>query len=239
MTGLVRSLRDGDVARITLARAEAGNRLTNAMAADLAAALDAADDARAIVLAGEGADFCIGRDMPPPAPGSGATPASVMRDDAQPMLDLLATFRRRRQPVVVRVQGRAWGIGTVFAALADVTIAATDASFRLGELERDIPPCLALSALVDAVPAKALGWMVYSTEPMPAGSALAVGLASQVVEAAELDETVATLVRRLLGFDAAAVAAVKSYLHLAPRQDAARAADLGAALLCNVLGSRG
>jgi enoyl-CoA hydratase/carnithine racemase len=82
------------------------------MAADLAAALETAHEARAIVLAGEGADFCIGRDMPPPAPGSGATPASVMRDDAQPMLDLLAAFRRRTQPVIAAVQGRAWGIGT-------------------------------------------------------------------------------------------------------------------------------
>jgi glutamate 5-kinase len=63
------------------------------------------------------------------------------------------------------VQGRAWGIGTVFAAMCDVTIASRDASFRLGELERGIPPCIAMSALLDRMLSKALAWLVYSADP--------------------------------------------------------------------------
>jgi enoyl-CoA hydratase/carnithine racemase len=152
MTTLVEHRVDGPVATITLNRPDAGNRLTNAMAGLLGEALDQSRTARVILLRGVGADFCAGRDMQPPAPGSNVKPSDVMRDDAQPMLDLLARFRQCSQPVVCVAQGKAWGIGTVFAGIADVTFAATDATFRLGELERGIPPCLAMSVLLDCMP---------------------------------------------------------------------------------------
>src|SRR6267142_7140807 len=89
----------GEVSFITLQRPEAGNRLTNAMAAALAAALDGSRGCRVIVLRGAGTDFCVGRDMQPPAPGSRVSPLDVMRDDAGPMLELFEAFRRARQPV--------------------------------------------------------------------------------------------------------------------------------------------
>lgn len=76
----------GAVATITLARPDAGNRLTNAMAAAVAVALDASSPCRVIVLRGAGADFCLGRDMQPPKPGSNVSPLEVMREDTTPML---------------------------------------------------------------------------------------------------------------------------------------------------------
>ena len=127
----------GPVATITLARPDAGNRLTNAMAASVAAALEASGTSRVIVLRGAGADFCLGRDMQPPAPGANVSPLEVMRDDTTPMIELFDAFRRRKQPIVALVQGRAWGIGTVFAGLCDVTFATTNASFRLAEVKSE------------------------------------------------------------------------------------------------------
>ena len=229
---------DGPVTTITLARPDAGNRLTNEMAAGLAAALDASGASRLIVLRGVGHDFCLGRDMQPPAPGSGVSPQDVMREDTGPMIQLFEAFRRVRQPVLGVLQGRAWGIGMVFAGLCDVSIAAADASFRLAELERGIPPCMAMSALLDRIPPKALAYLVYSAETLDADAALAAGLISRKVEPAAIEAAVAALTARLLSFRPEAVAAVKQFLGTAPRHNEAHAALYGASVLANVLASK-
>lgn len=228
----------GEISTVTLNRADSGNRLSNAMAASMVAALAAGAQSRVIVLRGAGDDFCAGRDMQPPAPGSRVSPIDVLHGDAQPMLELLDAFRRCRQPVLAVVRGRAWGIGTVFAALADVTYAATDATFRLGELERGIPPAIALSALIDRMPPKAVAHLVYSAEPIAAQAALAAGLVSRVVEPAGLEGAVDGFLARLLTFAPDTVRAVKQYLATAPRYSEANAALYGSSLLANLLSSR-
>jgi enoyl-CoA hydratase/carnithine racemase len=238
MSEHVQSMHGDAVATIVLSRPEAGNRLTNAMAAALAGALREAHASRVIVLRGAGDDFCIGRDMAPPAPGADVSPLNVMREDAQPMIDLFDAFARCRAPIVAEVQGRAWGIGTVFAGIADLTLVSHDASFRLGELERGIPPGIALSALIDRVPPKWLAHLVYSAESVNAGSALAAGLVGRVVARGELHAERDALVQRLLGFPQDALEAVKQYLTTAPHHDPALALQYGASLLSNVLASR-
>jgi len=238
MTRFIRSTRQDRVTTITIDRASEGNRLSNAMALDLIAALDAAHDSPVIVLRASGADFCMGRDMQPPTPGSNARALDVLRDDAAPMIAMYDAFRRRRDPVIGVVSGKAWGIGLVLAAVCDMTIAASDSTFRLRELERGIPPCIAMAPLLDRIPAKALGYLVLSAEEMDAQAALMFGVVSSVVPAAELDGKLTSLVDRLLSFPPAAVAAVKLYLATAPRHNGAGAEHYGASLLANVLASR-
>jgi enoyl-CoA hydratase/carnithine racemase len=238
MPDAIRSERDGSVATLVLDRADAGNRLTNPMAVTLAASLDAAADARVIVLRASGADFCLGREIEPPAPGAGVNALDVVRDDAGPILHLYEAFRRRRQPVVALVQGRAWGIGLVLAAIADLTLAAEDSSFRLRELERGIPPCIAMAPLLDRMPVKAIGQLVYSAEEAGAAWAVQAGIVGRLVPGARLEAEGRSAVERLLSFPPEAVEAVKQYLSSAPRGDVTAAALYGASLLGTVLGSR-
>ena len=228
----------GGVATITLNRPEAGNRLTNAMAAAVADALRQTQEARVILLRGAGADFCIGRDMQPPAPGARVSPLDVMREDTGPMLDMFDAFRRVKAPVLGVVQGRAWGIGTVFAGICDVTLTTTQSTFKLAELERGIPPCIAMSPLLDRVPKKVLAHLVLSAEEMPADAALAAGLVSRVVAPDALEAAAQAFVARLLTFRPETVEAVKLYLDSAPHFNEANAALYGSSMLCNVLASR-
>jgi enoyl-CoA hydratase/carnithine racemase len=229
---------EGDVTTILLNRPEAGNRLTNAMAGAVEAGIRQAKGSRVILLRGAGADFCAGRDMQPPAPGSGVKPADVLRDDAGPMLSLFEAWRNCRAPIIGVVQGKAWGIGTVFAGLCDVTLAADSSTFRLGELERGIPPCIAMAPLLDRMPKKALAYLVLSAEEMGADAAQAHGIVSRVLPAAQLEAAVQALVKRLLGFSQASVEAVKLYLDTAPHFNDASAVTYGSSLLANVLASR-
>ncbi|MCR6476838.1 enoyl-CoA hydratase/isomerase family protein [Variovorax sp. ZS18.2.2] len=228
----------GDVATLRLQRPEANNRLTNAMALALAAALDAARDSRVIVLRAQGTDFCLGRDMAPPPPGAGVNAADVLRDDAAPIQALYDAFGRCRSPVVGIVTGRAWGIGLVLATRCDLTLCEEDSSFALRELERGIPPCIAMAPLLDRMPAKALAHLVFGAEPIGAREALAAGIVGRVVESRRLQTESDALVKRLLSFPAPAVQAVKQFLATAPRHHEPNAVLYGASLLANVLGSR-
>jgi enoyl-CoA hydratase/carnithine racemase len=228
----------GEVATLQLQRPQAGNRLTNAMALALAQALDAARDSRVIVLRAEGPDFCLGREMAPPPPGAGVNAADVLREDAGPIQVLYEAFGRCRSPVVGLVAGRAWGIGLVLAARCDLTLCEEDSSFALRELERGIPPCIAMAPLLDRMPAKALAHLVFGAEPIGAREALAAGIVGRVVENGRLQAEGDALVQRLLSFPVPAVQAVKQFLATAPRHHEPNAVLYGAGLLANVLGSR-
>ena len=238
MTDDIRAEREGQTVTLTIARSDAGNRLTNAMAAGIVTALDAAGDARVIVLRASGADFCLGRELEPPAAGAGVNALDIMRDDAGPIIALYEAFRRRQQPIVGLVQGRAWGIGLVLAAVCDLTLAAAGSTFRLRELGRGIPPCIAMAPLLDRMPVKAIGHLVYSAEEVDATWAQHAGIVSQVVPAQQLEAEGRAAIERLLSFPDDAVHAVKQFLASAPRFNEGHATLYGASLLSNVLGSR-
>ena len=136
----------GEVMQVTLNRADQDNRMSNSMLEALTeSVLVASRTSRLLVLSAQGPDFCLGRDMPPPPVGSNTTAEQVLRDDAAPVLALIDAILACPVPLLCAVQGRTWGIGLVLAAVADVTVAAEDSRFRLRELERGIPPCLAMA----------------------------------------------------------------------------------------------
>ena len=160
--------RDGDVVTITLNRPDVGNLMTNEMGATLASMLDSASGSKLVVLRGAGKDFCLGRDLPLPDARSAPTALAVRQGNTEPALKTYAAFRRNTVPVLGVVTGGAIGFGCALAAACDLTFAAEDARFQLPEMNHGIPPCLAMSALIDRVPRKAIMDMVYSTDPLDA-----------------------------------------------------------------------
>ena len=233
--------RDGAIARVTLNRPDAGNMLTLAAVAELARAVrDAGADSavKAIVLRGQGADFCRGRD-PAGAPEGKATTAVEMRAALiEPILGLYRAIRDAAVPVVAVTQGAVRGLGCGVTAVCDVAIAAEGARFALPEMKANLPPTLAMLAHLDRVPSKALLWMVLSTGEIDARQALAWGLISSVAPAAELDAQAEAFVKGLVAFDRDAVATCKAYLQRARQADYGTANDLAGNLLSVVLSSR-
>ena len=144
----------------------------------------------------------------------------------------------RRHVVIAVVQGLANGFGCALAAVCDVTIAAHDARFALPEMKNDLPPTLAMYAHLDRIPTKSLLWLVYSTAQIDAGQALAHGLVSHVVPAAELDKTVEDFLVQLTARSREAIVTCKSYLGHARQMDSAAASVLAGNLLSVVLSSR-
>jgi enoyl-CoA hydratase/carnithine racemase len=226
------------VTTVTLNRPEIGNRVTNEMAATLANMIAQARDSRIVVLKGAGDDFCLGRDLPHPDPSKKPSAVDVRNNDTEPMLSLFAMFPRVSVPIVAIVQGKVQGGACAIVGLRDVVIASDDATFVLPEMQRGIPPCLAMSALARRMPRKALTHLVYSCEPIYAQTALAMGIVSRVVPRAKLEAEGKAFVEKLASYSDGAVRTVKEYMRSAPELEFQAAADLASNIMATVMSSR-
>jgi enoyl-CoA hydratase len=234
MSEIVLSRRD-EALWIRIAREAKGNLLTLTMIGELEEAIRQTGDAKVVVLLSAGPDFCLGRDPL----GNPASPTALdIRDNLiRPILSLYEAIATAPAPVVCAVQGRAAGLGCALATACDITIAAENALFRLPEMEKNLPPTLAISAMMAKVPRKTLAWLVYRMIDLDARDARLFGLVSEVVPADSLEDATKTLVRRLSERPLDALATVKEYLRSAPEMSPRAASDFAASLLASVLSS--
>ncbi|HXG51347.1 MAG TPA: enoyl-CoA hydratase/isomerase family protein [candidate division Zixibacteria bacterium] len=210
MAGPIIQKKDADVTTLILNRPDVGNRQSDAALAELTAMIaSAAKESRAIVLKGAGEDFCLGREaMGRPGP---VMEAYSVRERSDVIFALYGAFRDAPIPIVGAVQGRAAGLGCALAALCDITIASERARFQLPEMAHNIMPTIAMSALVDRLPRKAVAYLVYSTREIDARTALSFGLVSEVVAPADLDGSIDDLIGRMRQMPLPALLAVKEY----------------------------
>ena len=112
---------------ITLARGDVMNALNAQMRAELLHAVKAAaEEARAIVLTGEGKAFCSGQDLGDRATVANANLERTLRDEYVPLLRAIFDCP---VPTIAAVNGPAAGAGANLSLAADVVIAAESAVF--------------------------------------------------------------------------------------------------------------
>ena len=198
------------VARITLNRPDRLNSFTRAMHAELAQALDAAAEARVVVLTGAGRGFCAGQDLNDRAvaPGEAVDLGETVEASWNPLIRRLATMP---QPVIASVNGVAAGAGANIALACDLVVAAKSAKFiqsfsALG-LIPDSGGSWHLPRLVGQ--ARALG-LALTGEPLPAEKAADWGLIWKCVDDDALDAEVDALAKKLAALPPLGLAAIKS-----------------------------
>jgi enoyl-CoA hydratase len=217
MANEIVTARKGPVLEITLNRPEIGNAASDAMAVELTRLLlGAGDSSEIVVLRGAGDDFCVGRETMGKRPPGQQPDALELRRRNDVVFNCYGAFRRCEIPVIGVVRGRAFGFGCAIAAVCDITLAADSAKFQVPEMAHNIMPTMVMSALVDRVPRKAMGYLVYSTATVSAQRALAWGLASEVVPEAELGTAVEQLCRNIIKAPLPATHAVKEYVRSGP-----------------------
>ena len=122
-------VRDGWV-RVTLNRPDKLNAFNATMHDELAAALDQVrrDEARALLLTGEGRGFSAGQDLADPEfpTGEGADVGAVLESRYNP---LVRRLKELPLPVVAAVHGIAAGAGANVALACDLVVAGRGASF--------------------------------------------------------------------------------------------------------------
>jgi methylglutaconyl-CoA hydratase len=203
--------RRGFAAWVTLARPEVHNAFNAALIAELHDVFDglSADDTlRAVVLAGEGRNFCAGADLN----WMGASLAFTRDEnveDALRMSDMFRAIDSCRHPVIGRIQGAALGGGAGLAAVCDIAIATEDAKFGFTEARLGITPAVISQFVVPKIGSGAARALFVTAERFDAHRALAIGLAHKVVPAAELDDAVTATLRDIGQSGPAGVRAAK------------------------------
>jgi enoyl-CoA hydratase/carnithine racemase len=188
------------VATITLDRPAHRNAFTATMAGELAraaAAADADEAVRVVLVTGAGPDFCVGADL-----SGGRDTFASSRIDSRPAGPLSEridgvprdrggvtslAFAASRKPVIGAINGVAVGVGATMTLPMDVRIAADSARFGFPFVRRGILPEAASGWFLPRVVgiSQALEW-VATGRIFDAAEALRGGLVSRVVPGEEL-----------------------------------------------------
>ena len=187
----------GAVIRLTLNRPDKRNALSQALLAELEAALSriAADEsARVVVLAAAGPVFCSGHDLGEMQGRSEEEYRELFALCSRVMLQ----FRRLPQPVIARVQGMATAAGCQLVAACDLAVAAEGAAFATPGVKIGLFCTTPMVPLVRAIPPKPALEMLLTGKPISARRAYELGLINRVVPTDDLDAGVNEYVEAIL-----------------------------------------
>lgn len=204
---LIESRPADGVALLRIDRPEVLNALNLALRKALAEAfarLDGDPSVKAIVLAGSERAFCAGADLNEYVD---ASPMDVISRDMGKLWDAIGDCRK---PVIAAVRGHALGGGCELAMHADIIIAGKGASFGQPEVKIGIMPGGGgTQRLTRAVGKFAAMKIMLAGEPFKADVALAMGLASEVVDDAEVETRALQLACQLAALPVMAVRFIK------------------------------
>jgi methylglutaconyl-CoA hydratase len=217
MSGTIRVIRDGPVARVTLSRPGVRNALNAELIGDLHDAFVTLGDEppeglRAVVLAGDGPAFCAGADVA----WMRASLALSVEDneaDARRLAEMLAAIDACPAPVIARVHGAALGGGMGLCAVADVVLAAADTTFGFTETRLGILPAV-ISPFVLARIGEGHARALFPTgERFDAERAERIGLVHEILaDETALDARVGEVVESLLAAGPHAARVAKAVL---------------------------
>mgnify|MGYP001218956261 CR=1 FL=1 len=223
---ILRFEQTGAIARITLNRPEKLNAIDHALGLALYEAFARCQDnpgVRTIVLGGAGRAFCAGDEL-----GRERTPDEVLAQRRRGAIQhyvagpgrwtsTLRLMRSLSQPIVVRIQGYAYGAGFNLALGADFRVMAADARLATPFIQRGLATGTNLLQQYLGI-GKAIE-MTLLGEPLDAAEALRLGLVSRVVEPAGLDAAVDALAERLASGPTAALSLTKHAVYTGWEQD--------------------
>jgi methylglutaconyl-CoA hydratase len=199
------------IARVTLARPEARNAFnaeTIEHLHDVFARITAADDVRAVVLAGEGKVFCGGADI-----GWMRESLELSFDanvaDAERMSDMFRAIDNCPKPVIGQIHGAALGGGAGLAAVCDVAIAADDTVLGFTEVKLGIIPAVISPFVLAKIGTSHARALFLTGERFDARRAKHIGLVHEVVPPVELGAAVEHCLEELFTAGPAAVRAAK------------------------------
>src|SRR5471030_3311560 len=202
------------IAFLTLARPDVGNTMNLEFGRDfLAAALMiGGSGVRAVVLSGEGKNFCFGGDLRGMI-ASGSDVTAYLMELTTNLHRGMAHLAAQAAPVIAAVQGAAAGGGLGLVLMADIVIAARSARFAPAYTGVGLTPDAGCTYLLPRViGAKRAVEMLLTNRVLDARQAQEWGLVNTVVEDEELAASAAALAVRLSEGPAGAYATVKRLL---------------------------
>jgi methylglutaconyl-CoA hydratase len=208
---------------LAMARPHLNNAFDDAAIREMTKALRALEaDATvdAVVIAGDGKNFCAGADIEwmRRAASQGFDENLA---DAMALAELMSALDRLSKPTIARIQGAVYGGGVGLVACCDIAIASDDSRFCLSEVKLGIVPAVIGPYVIAAIGARAARRYFQTAEVFDAARAEALGLVHEVVPQAEMDKHVHACLESLAQGAPGAKAASKALVH----QLAGRAID--------------
>jgi methylglutaconyl-CoA hydratase len=203
------------IVRITLQRPEKRNALDPESIAELRRALAQAaqePDARIVLLAGAGKDFCAGLDLKALDEASGSTVLGHL-ESARQFGDLILDIRRHPHPVLAAVQGRALAGGAGLATASDLIVASESASFGYPEVKIGFVPAIVAALLRRSLGEKRAFELLASGENISARDAHALGLVNRVFPDAQFESSVEAYAADFAQKSASALSLLKGVLY--------------------------
>lgn len=197
--------RTGDTLTIWFNRPEVKNALSDEMAGELAAVLEALPqeaDIRFVILRGRGGAFCSGGDLKMFRTLFQGTEESggASRED---IVGFNASFGRMCHAInglpqlfIVLIEGFAMAGGLGISCLADVVVTTADAKYALTEVTLGIPPAQITPVVIKRIGASQARRLLLTAQRFDGAEAHRLGFAHFLVEdAAGLEKKAAELIR--------------------------------------------
>ena len=190
----------GPIARITLNRPDKRNPLGPATCGELVEAfaqIAVNGSTRVVILTGAGTAFSAGGDL------------SAMQTPGGPsatMVELFETMHELGKPIIAMVNGPALAGGMGLAVACDLVVAADTATFGTTEIAVGLWPMMITAEITRSVGRKKTLEMMLTGAKLTAAEALACGLVTRVVPAAELEAATQKLAGELADRSPAAIA---------------------------------
>jgi methylglutaconyl-CoA hydratase len=215
---------------LTLNRPEKRNALNSELIAaltDAIRAVERAGDIRAVIIRGEGKDFCSGADLEELRKISGYTYEENLYD-ARKLVDLFTSIRTCPVPVIAAVHGRALAGGCGLATACDIVLATDSARFGYPEVKIGFVPAIVMAILRRNISEKRAFELVTRGFDFSAEEAERFGLVNQVFPAAEFSDKVDEYAREYSQASASAVRLSKQLLYQMDGRNFFEAVDAGA-----------
>src|SRR6267142_452087 len=215
----------GNLATITLNRADKRNAISTAMIAELQSALDEIEmsHARVGILTGSGKAFSAGMDLEMLAAIAQQSP-SENQEDSRRMAKMFRRIWSYSKPLIAAVNGHALAGGCGIATLCDFTIAVPEAKFGYTEVKIGFLPAIVSVFLTRQIGEKRARDLLLTGRLVEAPEAKELGLVNEIVPAEKLMARVDELAEVLIAASPVSVTRAKRLLVSASA--ASRDADL-------------
>jgi methylglutaconyl-CoA hydratase len=190
--------KDGN-ATIALNRPAVHNAFDPEMGAQMITALkqlEANPKVRAVVLMGQGKNFCAGADIEHMKKGARFT-REQNRKAAYQTAQMFYTLYMLKKPTIARVHGAVRGGGVGLVAACDIAIGSRDATFRLSEVRLGIVPAMISPYVVAAIGERYARRYFLSGEEFDSAEAYRIGLLHNLVEFDNLNPTISYMLADL------------------------------------------
>jgi methylglutaconyl-CoA hydratase len=206
--------RQGSVVRLNLNRPDAHNAMNTAMIQDLREYFTSIPEDRSIrvvVIGATGSTFCAGGDIKEMRHSYGESREAQL-ERARTLDDMLLAIQYAPQVVIARVHGAALGGGVGLVCVADIAIAAEDATLAFPEVRRGIVPAVISPYAIGRVGLAKARELMLTGAHLDGQAAARAGLVTAAYPASELDARINAYIQDILRASPGALAACKALL---------------------------